>query len=540
MGKLCEIKNKEFLLGSAVITGIGGILFILAMWLGFSSIQQSTKEQQKYMESMLLLKEARFNVVQIQQFLTDVGATRETGALEEAETNLNASFANLDKLKTRMPGFEDLINEIKIEIQAVYDVGVKMAWAYIKEGVAAGNIIMKDPENGLDVKSLLLAEQLDQLVKEVKTKLDIADQNMTSIQSSTMDTSIIYSVLFSIFVAIVLLAIYMKTIPLLMEMKNSLANMNSGSGDLTKRIVVKGKDEVSQIAEEFNIFVSNLQTLVSEVVNTTNHVSGTSIKMQNVSNLANQSMHTQQRDVEQVATAMNEMTATIQEVAQNASYAADAIREADTHANDGQKVVLDTINNIEGLAKEIVLANEVIRNLEENCGRVGTVLDVIREIADQTNLLALNAAIEAARAGEQGRGFAVVADEVRTLASRTQDSTQEIQGMIEQLQTGAHNAVEVMEKGEAKGQESVEFAAKAGAAFEKITQMISKVTGMNIQMASAVEEQSVVSEDINQNVVRISAGAENTTQEIEHVDSESQELASVASQLESLVTQFKI
>ena len=540
MKQLNKIKNKDFLLVSGAIIGVASVLFILTMWFGFADMQHSTKNQLRKVESMLALKEARFHVVQIQQFLTDAGATRDEGAFEEAETNLGEALAHLDELKATMPEASSTVADAKLKVQALYDSGVEMAWAYINEGVEAGNIIMLAPGDGLDARSSALAERLDQLVIELKTKLDTANQEMLSTQSSTRNLSITYSIILILFVALVMFANYMKTIPTLSEMTNVLIEMNTGSGDLTKTIPVHGKDEVSQIAIQFNTFISNLRTIVSEIMEASNHVSENSTKMQNVSSHANQSMQTQQRDVEQVATAMNEMTATIHDMARNAVSASDAVREVDTHAQQGQSIVTDTISNIENLASEIVSAGDVIQKLEQDCESVGQVLDVIRGIAEQTNLLALNAAIEAARAGEQGRGFAVVADEVRTLASRTQESTLEIQGMIERLQSGARNAVATMESGESKGRQSVELASKAGAALETITQMVAQATSMNIQIASAVEEQSMVSEDINKNVVQISTEAEVAVQEMQQIDSGSSELATVASQLESLVAQFKI
>ncbi len=539
MKQLNNITNKNFLLINGAIIGVLSIIFVLMMWSNLSNLQQSSEDQASRVESMLAIKEARFHIVQIQQFLTDVGATRDEGAFEEAEANLKEALVHLDELVISMPEASSMVNETKLRVQEVYDTGVKMAWAYINEGVEAGNTIMQ-ASGGLDDQSSLLAEKLDQLVATVKTDLDSATQMNKSIQSSTKNMSIIFSIGLFMFVGLAMFANYMKTIPTLRELTNTLADMNTGSGDLTKTIPVNGKDEVSQIAIQFNTFSSNLRTIVSEIVEASNHVSENSANLQNVSGQANQSMQAQQRDVEQVATAMNEMTATIHDMARNAASASDAVQEADKHAHEGNKIVADTINNIENLANEIDTAGGVIQKLETDCEAVGQVLDVIRGIAEQTNLLALNAAIEAARAGEQGRGFAVVADEVRTLASRTQESTLEIQGMIERLQSGARNAVKAMESGGSKGRQSVELAAKAGVALETITQMVTEATNMNLQIASAVEEQSMVSEDINKNVVHISNGADATVQEMQHVDSGSSVLATVASQLESTISQFKI
>lgn len=212
----------------------------------------------------------------------------------------------------------------------------------------------------------------------------------------------------------------------------------------------------------------------------------------------------QKEEVDKVATAMTQMSATVQEVARNATEAAEAAQRADDETTNGKNVVSQAIEAIDLLATEVDQAANVIHRLEHDSDEIGAVLDVIRGIAEQTNLLALNAAIEAARAGEQGRGFAVVADEVRTLAQRTQQSTQEIQNMIERLQAGAQDAVKAMEQGRTRAQAGVTQAAEAGASLETITNAVSTISDMNAMIATAAEEQSVVAEEINLNITSIS------------------------------------
>lgn len=237
---------------------------------------------------------------------------------------------------------------------------------------------------------------------------------------------------------------------------------------------------------------------------------------------------------------MNEMTATVQEVARNAADASDAAHAADSEAVNGNLIVDNVTSAINDLALEVQESAGTIATLEENAEQIGTVLDVIRGIAEQTNLLALNAAIEAARAGEQGRGFAVVADEVRTLASRTQDSTREIQSMIERLQEGSKSAVLAMDQSQKKTERVVEQAHKAGEALTSITMAVSRIADMNTQIATAAEQQSAVSEDINENVVGINTLAIDAAGSAEHTTANSQDLERVAADLQDAISTFKV
>ena len=320
----------------------------------------------------------------------------------------------------------------------------------------------------------------------------------------------------------------------------AMEDIAEGDGDLTRRLEEQGKNEITMLARSFNKFAEKVHSLVSDVAQHTEQVAAASEEMSNITSLTNEGVNKQRSEIDQVASAMNEMTATVQEVAKNAMAASNSASNADEETIGGKKVVLATIESINNLASEVDTATGVIKQLEQQSESIGGVLDVIKAVAEQTNLLALNAAIEAARAGEQGRGFAVVADEVRTLASRTQESTQEIETMIEQLQSGTRHAVEVMEKGHHAAQASVEQAAEAGTSLEKITSSVATISDMNTQIASAAEEQSAVAEEINRNVVNINSMAEDVTNGAAQTSNASHSLAELASQLQHLVRQFKI
>lgn len=321
------------------------------------------------------------------------------------------------------------------------------------------------------------------------------------------------------------------------EAMNEIAE---GGGDLTRRLDAQGDNEISRLSAAFNSFAEKVRAMVSQVYGSTTQLASAAEEMSVIMVETNRSTLQQQSETSQVVTAMNEMAATVQEVARNATEAAAAASSADTAAAEGKRVVIATMSAIENLSSDVNSAANVIGQLEKDSENIGTVLDVIKGIAEQTNLLALNAAIEAARAGEQGRGFAVVADEVRTLASRTQQSTQEIQEMIEKLQVGAQSAVKVMDESRTKAEDSVTQAATAASSLETITNSVSLINDMNTQIATAAEQQSAVAEEINRNILNISDIVDRSADGASQTSTASEELANLAIKLQQLVNQFKV
>lgn len=326
----------------------------------------------------------------------------------------------------------------------------------------------------------------------------------------------------------------------LLAATETIDGLTEGNGDLTRRLPVPNNDEISGLCRSVNHFIEHLQDMVSNIVKDVHQLSGEASDLRGAgAELQDQSEGLRQGST-QVATAMHEMAATVQEVASNARGAADAANEADERAGTGKQIVQSTIGAIDELSKEIDKAAEVINAVGSDSDNIGGVLDVIRGIAEQTNLLALNAAIEAARAGEQGRGFAVVADEVRTLASRTQTSTEEIQKMIERLQSGSRNAVVVMQQSTDRAQRTVAQAADAGGALEQIAEAVNRISQMNTQIATAAEEQSTVADEINQNVTAVNNIGEKTAESADRTATSSENLSRIARSLEGMVGRFHI
>lgn len=296
----------------------------------------------------------------------------------------------------------------------------------------------------------------------------------------------------------------------------------------------------SAFANDFNAFMTAVNEAIRESQVTAKELVDSSDELQSLSASARKGTISQQNNTNQVVSAITEMAASVQTVASNAKEAADAASDADNVVREGSDVVDKTIDALTALADKVDVASDVINRLESHTGNIGVVLEVIKGIADQTNLLALNAAIEAARAGEQGRGFAVVADEVRTLASRTQQSTEEINQMIEKLQTEASNAVEVMQQGREQAHQGVSHAKNTGEAFTSIRNSVGQITHLNTQIASAGEQQSVVVDEIQKNIVEINEVAESTAAGASSMDDYCKNLGSQSSQLERLVDNFAV
>ncbi|MGI2180367.1 methyl-accepting chemotaxis protein [Shewanella frigidimarina] len=321
---------------------------------------------------------------------------------------------------------------------------------------------------------------------------------------------------------------------------HTMNNIADGDGDLTLRLSVSGNDEITALSKAFNQFATKVHNTINQVMSATQQLNHSAERLSGITLETQADAVKQQQETEQVATAMNEMSATVQDVAQNATEAADAAQKANEATQAGKQVVSKVSSEINQLASEINIATHAVSDLQNQTTAIDSVLEVIRNISDQTNLLALNAAIEAARAGEQGRGFAVVADEVRTLASRTQASTQDIQAMIEQLQSGAAKAVQVMKDSGKVTDSCVTQAINADHALDDIFAAVNTITEMNIQIASAANEQCAVSNEINKNITNINDIVTKTTEGSMQTASASEDLADLSKQLNSLVGQFKI
>lgn len=326
----------------------------------------------------------------------------------------------------------------------------------------------------------------------------------------------------------------------LQEVVGAMANIASGEGDLTRSLASEGNDELATLARHFNTFTSKLRSVIGQMLQAATALDQSADNLGNVAGKSHQDSQQQAQQMEMVATAINEVTYAVQDVAKSAEQASVEVQGAESSAVQGQANIDRSLQQIDLLSGTIDKAVDVIRTLAVETTQIGGVLEVIRSIAEQTNLLALNAAIEAARAGEQGRGFAVVADEVRLLAQRTQKSTAEIQVMIERLQNNSEAAVNVINESSKASQLTVEQARQAGESLNLISQSLRTLTGLNASIASAALQQAHVVEEINQNVTDAASLAHNNAVAAEQSSSASQHLNQLADQLNRLLGQFRV
>ncbi|WP_373185000.1 methyl-accepting chemotaxis protein [Halopseudomonas sp.] len=384
--------------------------------------------------------------------------------------------------------------------------------------------------------TLMITLPLDAVMQDV----NLLNEELESRQASDMLTLIAIGVVIALAGLVVMILLGLSLARPARRLVAMLDDIAQGEGDLTKRLTVDRNDELGAIAKGFNSFLDKLQAMIREVVGSVAQVTDASENTADIAMRTNDGIQRQLSEIDQVATAVTEMTATAQDVARNASQAAEAARNADGSASHGRDVVKASAAATLSLAEDINKAVASVQSLARDSENITGILATIRGIAEQTNLLALNAAIEAARAGEQGRGFAVVADEVRNLAQKTQSSTEEIQTMIEQLQKGTRDTVKVMEQSRSRTEESVLQSEEADAALTSITQAVSIITEMNTQIASAAEEQSAVAEDVNRNVATIDQVAKSVAGGAQEASEASAGLTRLAEQQRRLINQFKV
>jgi methyl-accepting chemotaxis protein len=455
-------------------------------------------------------------------------------SLEGAQSSVNEIIAELT-----MNDVETIAEELSTSFSNIEGLlSANQGILFHKKSQLAANLQAEKMLKSLEENTVKANIILDKQV-ELANQATIASSELvkSSVSSGNSQTTII--AIISIIIAIIIARFTLLSITRPLSRVNDMLNIVS-SGDLSRKLDESGKDEFAQLSKNCNLLIDSLRNLIESIVNRSSQLAAAAEQTSAVTAESTTAIEEQRNQVEQAASATTEMSSTSQSVLSSANDALGEIKHADDEAERVKTISARNRNTIEQLASEVDSAAQVINQLQQDSASIGGILDVIRGIAEQTNLLALNAAIEAARAGEQGRGFAVVADEVRTLASRTQESTSEIQTMIESLQTGAGKAVTVMDAGKSKASDCVTQSEEADKALETITHAVHEAFDRSSQIATAAEEQSVVAHEISENLESIVAIAEQTTAGSQQTAASSSEVARLSEELQQSVQEFKL
>lgn len=538
MGWFQNLSIRFKILAILIIAGIG---YVINLGINVSASSENTTRLENikniYFPTLERIDTSLVHLDKIKETLNQAVSSAEAEMIGEADKHASQIKQAFDEILAFDPTVESNIKNLQNQFNDYYTKASAITRGIINNSIQGNQLGVKASEM---VQSLQIVQENMKHFRE--TSYDRFTNTIKQANSSAKKTlSLGLLVTLVVLLAVGITGFLISSL-ISKNVKNALDSLQYmvDKGDLTARINCNSNDEIGKMVDGFNYFISDLQNTMKQVEGATAQLSTASEEVSVISEQENRNIHEQQSQTEQVATSMNEMVASVQEVAKTAHQTADAAQDARDKAGDGRRIVEQTIGSINLLATEVDKTTDVIHRLESNCESIGSVLDVIRGIAEQTNLLALNAAIEAARAGEQGRGFAVVADEVRTLASRTQESTLEIQKTVETLLSGAAEAVNVMESNRTHTQTSVENAARAGDALGDITQAVSKISDMNTQIASASEEQGAVANEINTNISNINDAASQSTRSTQQTTEASEKLAQLAIELQSQVSKFKI
>ena len=529
--------SLSFAVMALIVLLVGGISLLQMR----SMDKESARVENDWLPSILALNDLSRDFLRIRALTLRLFINRDEQQMRTTEDAIEVLKGQLSDAQER---YQKLIS-IPAE-QAVFERYVSAQSAYLHE---QNKFVELSRQNKLEEVRAVVNGELNAHANEAAQALtDLTELNRKGANASIAEGNAVFAAAINWVVSFIVLAVVL-TIVLALVLTRSIVKPLSeavavartvASGDLSTTIQVEGSDEPAQLLEALKSMQQSLRSTIQHIADSSNQLASASEELHAVTEDTNRGLHQQNNEIEQAATAVNEMTSAVDEVARNAVSTSEASRESERTAQRGRDQVLRTVNSISSLAENVTATASEVGDLADKIRDISKVLEVIRAIAEQTNLLALNAAIEAARAGEQGRGFAVVADEVRLLAQRTQQSTQEIEQMIGGIRQGTDHAVTAMQGSNTLAHSTLELAQSAGHALDEITRSIGEINERNLLIASASEEQASVTREVDRNLVNIrdlslqsSAGANQTS-------ASSQELSRLAIDLNSLVSKFRL
>jgi methyl-accepting chemotaxis protein len=518
------------------------LVLVLVVRSGFrQAIESSHQENSVALPSLVAMLETRFHVSQIQQYLSDVSATGEADGLKDAKAAYESALNDLDSIGSHSSELSAQIQVIKGNLTKFYGLGVEMATAYSTTGREAGNILMKRPGDGFDAQAEKLNAEMESLEKVVRTNMDTSANTAENQISSAQIISISLGLALCVLVVGSGVAVYRLLIRILGSEPNYASEIahRIAAGDLSQeiRIPAAGRDNLLGSICDMQ---DGLRTLIRTIGETTDALAIAAHELSVAASQVSTAAAAQSDQSASMAASIEEMAVSITHISDSASHAHQSAIEANQLADSGSVTVSDAVREMASISGSVSSTTDSIRALGERSAEIAQIVDVIRDIADQTNLLALNAAIEAARAGEQGRGFAVVADEVRKLAERTANATVEIRRTVESVRDGTAAAVVEMDGGNAKVLAGVSLIEQAGSSMHQIKGGVQLVLTAADEIAAALKEQDTANKDIARNVEGIAQMTEETANIVMNVSDSAIRLEQLAQSMSASVHRFKI
>jgi len=535
--KKMPIATKIFLIpGIAALSFI--IYLLITVYTALNNGDILEKVQKVQFPALQLSASTLVEMQKVRDTLSSAVTTGDQDTLQAAKDLVSEAKSGLDRIANISPEFRSDISKISDGFDKYFDTAFDVSQSMVNGTADFSRLGQLSSEMNSSYDAVIAA--MTRFRDEQQSAFEKSFESTDTANTSLISTGVLMTIVVS-------LVLFATAFPIVQGIKKSiddvvrsLKDIAQENGDLTVRIATNSEDEIGDLVYWFNQFMDKLQGVVKDVVEASLPLSNLAQNLRGLTEETQRTIDVQQKSATNAKRAVDTMSGSVDGVAHSAAQAAGDANEATSAASEGRQIVQQTVASIQQLANNVRETADVIARLESDSNKVGSVLDVIKGIAEQTNLLALNAAIEAARAGEQGRGFAVVADEVRTLASRTQQSTEEIQSTIEQLQNAAHSAVEVMARGTEQAGSSVETANKAGLSLETITSTIGRINKMNEQIAHNTEDQRSVAIDIVRHVDEIHERTEQTASRSGELGTMCNELADLAQHLESIAKQFRV